>query len=346
MFLVMAFHHWTFLGSPKFSLAGLPLHKPLAYGFVGVHLFFVLSGFCLAWPYFGDEAKSLEKFSVKAFLQRRFWRLAPAYYAVLLLMAAKVLIISWHRTGAAPEGFWPDLAAHLLFIHNLNGDHLASYNMVFWTLGVQFQLYCLFPVLLLFSQRAGLLAMGLTVLLGELVYRFAIWPFLVPGDWPLNFSLAYALPGRMFELAAGIILAALLKQYPTMASAPKNRFLVLLLGVISGVLAFQLSESYTIYYPPVDALWALAVVAGIWLGFTPGRWRQFLELRPLVFCGMISYSLYLVHHPIGVWLYHRVYFNPQVPGLLQIAAAWLYIPLMLLTGWVLYRWLEKPLSAR
>jgi len=340
--MVLIYHHWGFAGFPALPLGGFALSGLLHYGFLGVHVFFILSGLVLAWPYCGPAGKSLDQLSLSSFLRRRFTRLAPPYYVILSLSALPIFAVAFLKADGIPPRLWLDLLAHLLWLHNLHSDWLASFNIPLWTLALQFQLYLLFPLFLWLLQRIGLFSFTVTVLLAGLLYRLAVWPLMSADDWPLNYSVAYALPGRMFEFAAGISLASLVRDRPDLLTGRGTRLAAVLLCFVSGSLAFIASQRHGDYYPPVDILWALAIASGLFLTFALPGWQKFLTCRPLVFCGLCSYSLFLVHHPFGLWLHHHFYFEETVSASVRLAVMWLYLPLMIAVGWLCWRWLERP----
>lgn len=120
---------------------------PLSYGWAGVAIFFVVSGFCihLSFERQGREWKS--------FFTRRFFRIYPPYALALLVFA---LIFPGTRLDfSAGHDGWRQLVSHLLLIHNYDPQLFAGVNGAFWSIAVEAQLYLLYPLLFLFVARYG-----------------------------------------------------------------------------------------------------------------------------------------------------------------------------------------------
>src|SRR6266404_1213201 len=129
------------------------IHSLTSFGYVGVFLFFVISGFCihLQWAKARAAGRTNEiKFG--AFWKRRIRRLYPAYLialALYLLMTA--LSVGLKLTG----GFVYDVVLHLFMLHNLDPKTAYSINSVFWTLAIEEQLYPAYFLLLFLRTRWG-----------------------------------------------------------------------------------------------------------------------------------------------------------------------------------------------
>lgn len=339
--IVLLYHHWGFAGYHEFNVGPLNIPDLLEHGVHGVHIFFVVSGFCLAWPFSGPEGKSLAALSLGAFLKQRFHRLARPYYLVLALSALPVLVAAYVKTGLIPDRLWLDLLAHGLFVHNLSVEYVSSFNMALWTLALQFQFYLLFPLFLWLRVRLGPMGLLLLVGAGQLGYRLAVWS-MPSGDGHLDHTIAHAPPGRMFEFVTGIVVASLVRAHTIELSSARTRWMCLLIALGTAVGAYGLSSQFNRLHPAVDLLWAICIGAAVCLGFGAGPWRRLLEQPLLIFCGVCSYSIFLVHHPIGVWLHHHFYFAEHLPLWLRQAVMLAYLPLMIGTGWLVYRWLERP----
>src|SRR5215471_6127059 len=130
----------------------------LGEGEQGVSLFLVISGFCLAYPMLRKRARgNTQWLDLRGFAARRIYRIVPPYYAALGLYAGLALAFQ-------ARGIWPlpmsmnvqpdigDIAAHLLFLHNVT-SHPFTLNASFWSLGLEWQWYFAFPVLLVAYLR-------------------------------------------------------------------------------------------------------------------------------------------------------------------------------------------------
>jgi len=339
--IVLLYHHWGFAGFPPMKIGPLNVADLLENGIHGIHLFFVISGFCLAWPFSGPEGKTLSQFKLGAFFRQRFRRLAPGYYAALVLSAIPVFAAVLFKTGDVPGELWEDLLMHGLFIHNLNIEYASGFNMALWTIALQFQFYLLFPLFLWLLFRTGPAGLALVVMGLELMYRSFIWAS-ISDDWHLNYFFAYAPPGRMFEFAAGMVIASLIRSSVWQFDSGKIRWGAMAMVLLPGTLAWQISRDPGRLHPAVDVLWAFCIGGLMLLGFSAALWRRVLESRILRFCGVCSYSVFLVHHPVGSWLYHHFYFEEEISISLRLLVMNVYVPLMFSAGWIFYRWFEKP----
>lgn len=275
-------------------------------GFVGVDVFFVISGFLIS-RHLLSEAAATGRVDLVAFWAGRVHRILPAaLLTTAVVVAAAMLILP--RTGAAEVGrasIWAALsAANWLFaadaVDYLAQSADASPFEHFWSLGVEEQFYLLWPLVVLAVAAAArrgsrdvrrrvLLPFGV-ILLGSLA--FGIW-FTATGSEAAYFVT----PTRMWELAAGGLLAALLaeRQPPAVVAA------TLQLAGVGAVLAAAMLFDPRTPMPGTAALVpVLGAVAIIAAGDAPGL-RRLWALRPVRFLGDTSYSLYLWHWPLIVF---------------------------------------------
>lgn len=344
MLVVLLHHHWIFTKFTRLQVGGLDLQNPLIFGYLGVHLFLVVSGFCLAWPYAGPSGQAARPLNLWPFIRRRFIRLAPAYYVALVLSALPVFARTLIKTGSIPDSYWWDLSAHFLWLHNLNSDYLGSFNNALWSLGLEFQLYLIFPLFLLVRNRFGMIALAGTVLLLQVAYRTWLYPVVLELDdqWAEAYSIAYIVPGRMFEFVAGMIVAGIVRKLPGQGLSRRAHWALWGIWAASGGLAGWLVVRYNVFHPLADALWAVCFASIILLCFVNRYWRKALESGLLVRCGMISYSVYLIHFPIGLWLGYHFYYRDSIPLAWRITGMCLYPCGCLVAGWFFHRWFEKP----
>lgn len=319
-------------------------HLDLPYitgGFVGVDVFFVISGYLIT----GNIVRSLQSgsgFSFSDFYYRRAKRIFPALAATLaacLVFSVALLVPAKFKL------FGGALAAASASVSNVFLYFQAGYFDIFsqsnpllhtWSLGVEEQFYVFWPVILL-------------IVFGISKKKWAI-PSAVAAVGALSFylnlayqnqdltGLYYLVQFRAFELCIG---AAILwlpsldkKSPPTVADA---LFLSGLLLVIYPFFAYDentLFPSYNALMPAVGA--ALVIYAGG--NSLAGR---ILSLRPMVFIGLISYSLYLAHWPLIVFMKS---FNENI-GLEYSLSGWQQIIAgvsSVAIGFLMYRFVEQP----
>ncbi|WP_428029478.1 acyltransferase family protein [Ancylobacter sp.] len=303
-------------------------------GFIGVDVFFVISGFLITKSIYADmEAGS---FSIFGFYERRMRRIAPAFFVVTALtsVCAFLLFFPNQLMTYGRSLIWAVLAFGNVYFY-LRTDYFGPSAeetplLHYWSLGVEEQFYFLFPALILLCARFFPRARGQMVL-GLLVASLAACEIIRP----LNPAAAfYLLPFRAFELLVGAALALPGLWFPqerrTGGAAVAGGFALILAGM---VLITERSP-----FPGLLALVpCLGTALAIWGGErTMSLPARLLGLRPLVFFGAISYSLYLVHWPIVVFA------RPLLPDLPAPAFLIGGVALSTALGWLCWRFVEQP----
>ena len=306
--------------------AGLPM---LRGGFVGVDVFFVISGFLIARIL--AEEVSQGDFSFLRFYERRARRILPALFVVLLSsMIAGWLIL----TPAEMEMFSKSAGAVALFVSNLFLMRNSGYFAVSaeflpllhtWSLAVEEQFYIVMPFVMLALPRLGL--RRFTVLLGILAAAsFALSLALLHRG--MTGQAFYLMPTRAWELLAGA-LAALVP-----GAGRKNGVLAGLgLAAIAGAMLGFSKMTPTPSWPTLlPVLGAVLVMRHATRETVVGR---VLALRPLVWVGLLSYSAYLWHQP--VFAYARIVLG-HIPlaGMLGLSMVSLGL------AWATWRLVETP----
>ncbi|SCG44963.1 acyltransferase family protein [Micromonospora halophytica] len=283
--------------------AGVPY---LPGGFVGVDVFFVISGFLITGLLI-EEFDRRGRISLTAFYARRAKRLLPAAATVLLatllltyffLPRTRWSATAWDVVASAGYAMNWRMAAESLDYANV--DQAPSILQHFWSLAVEEQFYLVWPLLLIMlgwiahrrrRGRTGLLLLGLALIA---LPSFG-WALVVS---PTDPSAYYVTTTRMWELAVGgavAVTAAWLSRTPRAMAAPLAWAGLVTVGV-SAVL-IDTEAGFPGSAAPGPTLGAAAVVA---FGSAAGRAGPALLLgqRPLRAVGAISYSLYLWHWPL------------------------------------------------
>jgi peptidoglycan/LPS O-acetylase OafA/YrhL len=298
---------------------------PFRGGFVGVDIFYVISGYLITSLLAKDLLHG--KFSLVAFYERRMRRLFPALFTVLFfcIVAAAALLDPREMTT-----FGKALLATTFFVSNFYFWHSAHPLGYFdsavssqallhtWSLSVEEQFYLFFPVMLflLFRWTKGRVNAWLIVLTA-VSFALNIW---ATQHKPV--VAFYWIMPRAWELLAGALLA--MKAVPP----PRNRIVrefagLLGLGMIIGAISLPIEgTSFPGYI-------VLLPCMGTWLVIYAGEGgrcfvRALLSFRPLVFIGVISYSLYLWHWPIIVFSKHlpiHIPDNSEIPFVLVSSVA-------------------------
>jgi peptidoglycan/LPS O-acetylase OafA/YrhL len=314
-------------------------------GYVGVDVFFVLSGFLIT-GLIVRELRATGRIDLPQFYARRARRLLPA--AAVALAGTLVLSVIFLPPLRVPN-VAGDAAAASLYVSNLRfafqaTDYLASEVapsplLHFWSLGVEEQFYLFWPALLLLVATAGSRLRGRDRRLGLAVVAVTAISFLVSliltnvaQPWAF-----FSLPARAWELGLGALLAlgaARLAVLPRLAGGA----LVaagLALVALSGVILEQSTP-----FPGTAALLPTVGAALVIAGGAAGAGSlpvRLLTLAPMRFLGRISYSLYLWHWPILVLP------AAAIEGSLPLVARLALIGASIAVATASQRWVEDPI---
>lgn len=306
---------------------------PVQGGFVGVDVFFVISGYLITRII--STSKAGGPFSLGQFYMRRVRRLAPALFVVLLVtvLAAALLMAPPHL-----EQFGRSLIAAPLFLSNFvfasergyfDIDAFLKPALHTWSLGVEGQFYALWPLLLAAILKPARLRDRMAVFAALFAGSLAIDLLFTAQRSPAAF---YLLPGRLFEFmfGAGVYLAA-----ARIVLRPAFREAVFVAG-LALILASAVIFSHETDWPGWAVLMPCAGSALVILTGEKARAAAVLRAAPVAFVGRISYSVYLVHWPLIVfWRYAR----GVLPGPLEQV---ILLVLTLAAGALLWRTVEVP----
>jgi peptidoglycan/LPS O-acetylase OafA/YrhL len=162
--------------------AGLTLspYSPLSNGWLGVNLFFVLSGFVLALPYFDGRRTFSAPGRIRWFYVQRAKRLLPLYYFCVLFS-----MIFIKRITAVEEPLRDLFLMATVTFNFLPETYLPRYNWVLWSLGLEVWFSIVFPFLIIAISRFGIWRVGFVVLVAAMGTRFAGYGYeFVPGLVP------------------------------------------------------------------------------------------------------------------------------------------------------------------
>ena len=302
-------------------------------GFVGVDVFFVISGFLISGNISADLSRGT--FSFADFYARRIRRIFPALVLVLIACSA----IGWAVLFANEfRELGKHVAAGAGFVSNLALQSEAGYFgyaadtqplLHLWSLGIEEQFYIVWPLLLWlvwarFNQRT---VMSILVLASFSASIYASWHHPVAAFY---FPLF-----RVWELACGGLLAVAVSP-ATVAQPAWRRSLI---GV-TGLALIATASFVAVDQNTFPGWWALLPTGGAWLVIAAGPQgliNRILSIRPLVWIGLISYPLYLWHWPLLTFA--RILDGPlpsrAVRGVMVVAS--------FLLAWLTYRAIEKPL---
>jgi peptidoglycan/LPS O-acetylase OafA/YrhL len=335
------------------------IHYPvITWGGSAVDLFMMLSGFLMAFHYFLRSEKEPweEPATWTSFWLRRFFRIAPLFY--VLLLAAFLFgpaIGEWRNqidlvfpsAGTEPARYYDqspmNVLTHVTFLFGALPKYAFRTTLPDWSIGLEMQFYLVFPFLMLVLARLGpAIACGVFILIaGALI---AIFPAYF-GQFPMPSALAL----KLHVFASGMLVACALRCDKWHQSVQ-----LLAIAVASPIFAFVLHVddfgSAAIQIALVAAFAAVVFhrqLARIGIFSMPVRIVMgIFDSPPLRFLGDTSYGVYLVHlliviPAIGWLLSHEFYLQMPQSQRLALSAAVTVVPVYL-SAWVLHRLVEKP----
>jgi peptidoglycan/LPS O-acetylase OafA/YrhL len=315
-------------------------------GFLGVQLFFVLSGYLISRILIDSSSRDISGrqrgYVLRQFYIRRFLRIIPLYYMVLGL--AVLLNIPPFRVT------WPWHAAFLSNFHYWIFGISEGYGTHLWSLGVEAQFYLFWPMLMLFLPKKGRLPCILLSIFGAPLFRL-VFGLMHWGDDP---TLApWLTPGSLDSLGVGALLAY--AERFEFDSVPRLTNVLLGAGV-AGYAAIHISQKMAAWEQTCCAAFFCWLVWKASRGFT-GWLGSLLECRPMAYLGRISYGVYVIHgFALAFWywaLYDapfsgirvlaRLHIPPQVYG----SRTFIVLTIALITGGlagVSYHFYESPIN--
>jgi peptidoglycan/LPS O-acetylase OafA/YrhL len=316
-----------------------------SFGYIGVFLFFVISGFCIHLQWARTKAAGSEpEIHFISFWKRRIRRLYPPYMIALLLF----LLLTAATVGLnLTQFFFYDLGMHLLMLHNLDPRTCYTINGVFWTLAIEEQLYLAYFLLLFIRIRWGwgvTIAACLLARLGWMGFSHLVW--LKTG---FGLPVPEAAASHWFTWALGAIGVEVMFGLVKLRGWSRDLRLATLLIVAASALSSYLPSI------PKDMLlheagWFL--LHPLWgLGFfivvnrtvlAEDSWLRQAKLPSMVSVfstlGIFSYSIYLTHELVIMQSWRWT--NPAWLQLVNVAVV--MIPATIIFAWVFFWFCEKP----
>ena len=262
------------------------------FGWVGVHWFFVLSGYLLAGVLWRE---SLRPQTVAHFWQRRFVRIYPALWfqmAVMSVFTAYTLLLN----NLQPTRYLNNL---LLWLDPLPGGSIP-YNGVWWSLPIELSFYLVLPFVVLFYRKTGAVALFVAAMAVSIGWRWLVVEWRDSPDDPIYRNVMRLLPGSLSLFVAGSVLnhwrddVRIRSWKPLLAAT--LAFYVFWLHTIGLHKGPPRADDWTLYlWEPVLGV---VIAALIWLLTRPAHAPAWLGARPLLWLGTWSYGIYLWHFPV------------------------------------------------
>ena len=313
---------------------------PFGGGYVGVDIFFVISGYLISSIIIADLARG--RFSFADFYERRIRRIFPALFLVLAVSSVAAWFV---LTPDQLKNFGQSLSSTVLFVSNLyfrwktsyfNGDTDSSPLIHMWSLSVEEQFYLFFPLALIALRRVRAITLetalwaGFALSLGWCLFRAATDP---GGTY-------FSMPARAWELLAGALVAVNRPRLVVGALVPRWAMpaeWIGIAGIVYGIVAFTKDTVFPGFATLAPVLGSASVLLAATETSPVGR---LLALRPMVAVGLVSYSAYLWHQPLFAFLRTNFGGSPGGWGTAGVIAATFAL------AWASWRFVERPFRAR
>ncbi len=297
--LMVCLYHLVVGNTDLFSSSN-GLKKIFSFGYLGVETFFILSGYVICFSLPQDFSYR----DVKTFFVKRISRIEPPYVVSILLVVG-LNLISHKITGTENHFDFLTVVGHLAYLNNFNP---SSYlNVVYWTLGIEFQFYIIISLMFPLLKNSNVLVIGLAVL------------FIALACLPLVGSAALIIPFLSY-FTLGIVLFF----YKLKKQLSLSVFMILSALCLIQIAIFQGREGCL----------AAALTVGLLL-----FWKKTNAV--IKFFSMISYSLYLIHVPVGGKV---INLGMRYTGSGYTRYALVLIALSVSVGfaYLFYKWVELP----
>ncbi|HEY6802384.1 MAG TPA: acyltransferase [Pyrinomonadaceae bacterium] len=325
----------------------------LGCGWIGVQLFFVLSGFLITSILVKDKGKSLKDY-LKRFYWRRSLRIFPLYYLYLFVMLAAFLLF---RIPPAFGDQWPYLFTYTYNVRHILPNYDGSELLIhLWSLSVEEQFYLVWPLLVFLLATRRFKSLLLAIVIGIPIVRLLTSLLLAnAGHDPLFYgTVLYTItPFQIDAFAVGAIVATF--KFPHIKNGKVVFAVAVVVAVALGLLAqftspVMASDRVNSFGFPIHLLhhyeyvWGysvLNIVAGLLIllvvqGSSP---LPFLKNGPLTFLGRISYGVYVYHY--GVLAIFQKVFPSGERSLRSLLLFFPYLAVTLVISYLSFRLFEN-----
>ena len=332
------------------------LHYPVraiqfasSFGYIGVFLFFVISGFCIHMQWAKAKAAGIEPdIRFGPFWKRRIRRLYPPYIITLLLF---LLLTAWTAGIDVTHFFVYDVVMHLLMLHNLDASTCYSINGVFWTLAIEEQLYLAYFLLLFMRVRWGwgvTIAVCLFARFGWMLFSHVFW--LKTG---FGIPVPESAAAHWFTWALGAIGVEVMFGLVRLRGWSRDLRLATVLIIAASVIGSYLPAIpkdtflHNLAWFSIHPLWGLGFFILVnRMVLAENSWLRQARLPSLVSVfstlGIFSYSIYLTHELVIMQSWRWTH-----PALLQVVNVFVVvIPATIVFAWVFFWFCEKPFMVR
>ncbi|NVJ48097.1 MAG: acyltransferase [Cytophagia bacterium] len=304
-------------------------------GFVGVDIFFVISGYLITGIILEKSTK--ERFNFLDFYQRRMQRLMPAILLVMLVSVPFAIFclnpIYLKDFGQSLIGSSTFTSNILFFLESGYFDYTAELKPLLhtWSLAVEVHFYLLFPLIFLKTWNIGVRSNIATL-------SFLFFISLGLHFWGMEhypYATFYFLPTRLWEFLLGAFASVYLGSNLSVSRPKVNQFLSLLgfALIFYSIVTFKTNLQLSNSYPIAPTLGAALIISFAKPGVLI---HKILRFSPLVALGLISYSLYLFHYPVITFARYLVI------GKISTGLMLLLCLLSIVLAIASWRWIEQP----
>ncbi len=271
-----------------------PEQRLFSFGWSGVDLFFVISGFVLYYQVKRRYYKDSKTYYLDYFRNRAL-RIIPAYYVSVI---ATILFFGRDKFLS------PIFPLHLSFLYIFDYNIATSVQPLYWTLAVEVQFYIFLIIVAPILTGKNGVKWLFSLIAVNLIYRM-IFPFWHSASSNNGLVLGNILPGRLSEFCYGMILAKIYLEKTVLMNKLRKNLYIFITGILSFIcislcwyIWLKLGDAVLdnmianiIYYPSIGLGFSLFFL----LAITSRRLNKILSLKPVTFIGLISYSIYLWH---------------------------------------------------
>jgi peptidoglycan/LPS O-acetylase OafA/YrhL len=336
--LVMSFHYINNQLLNSLHPLGKALCKITSFGWVGVDLFFVLSGFLIGSILI--RTKGSKKF-FSTFYIRRLVRIVPNYYLLLILFVFVQSLPYFSENYMLTGNQTIPIVSYFVMLHNLymaNMDNMGNGILsISWSIGIEEQFYLIFPLIVYLIKDSWLPVILVAAIIGASIVRMHF------DHWIPRYVL---LPARMDSISMGVLVACLHKNHKFDTFVKKYLYVIIAILLIDIALCsywYALYNDLGVIKHTLFAI-AFAVCMVLALAKTP-VYSMLLRNRTLCWIGTISYSLYLFHYFI-LALFHHIIGNTRgvvIDNPLDLMITLLALALSFAMAWAVFKWVETPM---
>jgi len=297
---VVLFHWNAFFPHLNFAFPGVDWagirwqpFRPINFGWLGVPLFFVLSGYLLGGKLLD---KSLDRGTLARYWSRRFLRIYPAVWLQLPVL----LVIAWWLPEVIRFPDWGALLRNAALWIHLPPWMTRPLNGVWWTLPVELMFYIALPGIILVSRRIGMPATVLLAFAITILWR--VWVIHHYGDsgYSGREFITSALPGSLASFVLGMALNTIPRRLDQRRTAGLLAVLLVSWLLLTELLRVNLATYWTgsWLFAVWDPVMYTVIAALVFVVLHGDRIARALSMRWLVWLGEISFGLYLWHFPV------------------------------------------------